>query len=70
MDSHIGEITSILRSAAGKSTIAVGPSVQYSNIDDTNQYKARSSAGEVTSGISSTDDSVFSAEVSITYQRL
>lgn len=71
MDAHIGElIESVATADADQSTIAVAPSVQYKAIDNTNTYKARSTVGEVSSGTSATQDGTYSAEISITYQRL
>ena len=71
MDAHIGELLeSVATTAADQSTIAVAPSVQDKATDNTNTYKARSTVGEVSSGTSATQDGTYSAEISITYQRL
>jgi voltage-gated potassium channel Kch len=71
MDAHIGElISSVVTADADQSTIAVAPSIQDKATDNTNTYRARSTVGEVSSGTSATQDGTYSAEVSITYQRL
>lgn len=71
MNVEISDLTSNnpVASSDTKSTLAVSPSVQHSS-DSTNQYKARSAVGEVTNGTSVSQDGLYHAEVSITYQRL
>lgn len=71
MDAHIGElIESVTTTEADQSTIAVAPSIQAKAKDNSNTYNARSTVGEVSSGTSATQDGTYSAEISITYQRL
>lgn len=69
VEAELTSLRSEMKPFDATDSIAVSPSFQDKVNDSTNTYQVRSAVGEVTSGVSHSDDNNYTAELSISYQR-
>jgi hypothetical protein len=69
VEAELTSLRSEMKPFEATDAIMVSPSFQDKVNDNSNTYQVRSAVGEVTSGVSHSDDNNYTAELSISYQR-
>lgn len=69
VEAQLTSLNSKMKPFDADPAIMVAPSFQDKVEDASNTFQVRSAVGEVTSGVSQSDDNNYTAELSISYQR-